>query len=450
MHAAPTQLPHQDGYLVGRGAAWFAFAMTIILMMFDYIDRQVIVSLFPHLKTEWGLSDKQLGGLVSVVSVTVALGGIPIALFADRVSRVKSIVAMAAVWSLATISCMFAGSYAHLFAARALVGVGEAGYGSVGAGLISSHFPSRMRGGLMAAFFASASLGSVAGVVLGGVIAARFGWQAAFGVVGIPGLIFALLYLFVKDYGTVRLDPRREQARRSTAEASGFIARALARSATMRWVCVGGAAQLIVVSTVWSWLPSYLNRFHGMAVQEAATRTALVVLACAVGSVIWGVLADRAGRRVPGRRLVTVAIACLITLVVLLTAFAGPLLGLQLGLGQQLGLVLFAGLFMTCTSGPVAATVIDVVHPGLRSTGAAVLSLFQNLFGLAAGPFITGALSDTFGLREAMAVMPLFGLLSAWALLRASRSYAGDLQSQQQARATEASAPGAAAALARG
>ncbi len=72
--------PHSrqpDRYLAGRGQAWFAFAMTFALMLFDYIDRQVIVSLFPHIKTEWGLSDKQLGGLVSVVSLTVAIGALP-------------------------------------------------------------------------------------------------------------------------------------------------------------------------------------------------------------------------------------------------------------------------------------------------------------------------------------------------------------------------------------
>ena len=134
-----------DEYLIGRGQAWFAFAMTIGLMLFDYIDRQVIVSLFPYMKAEWDLSDKQLGALVSVVSVTVAIGALPVALLADRYSRVKSIVAMATVWSLATISCMFTRSYAQLFAARALVGLGEAGYGSVGAALIASMFPARMR-----------------------------------------------------------------------------------------------------------------------------------------------------------------------------------------------------------------------------------------------------------------------------------------------------------------
>ena len=95
--------PEQNGYLFSRGQAWFAFAMTLGLMIFDYIDRQIIVSLFPYLRAEWALSDKQLGSLVSVVSVTVALGALPVALYADRASRVRSIVAMATVWSLATI-----------------------------------------------------------------------------------------------------------------------------------------------------------------------------------------------------------------------------------------------------------------------------------------------------------------------------------------------------------
>jgi MFS family permease len=81
---------------------------------------------------------------------------------------VKSIVAMALAWSLATISCMFTRSYAPLFTARAVVGVGEAGYGSVGAALIASVFPLRMRSALLSAFFAAASVGSVLGVLLGG------------------------------------------------------------------------------------------------------------------------------------------------------------------------------------------------------------------------------------------------------------------------------------------
>src|SRR5678816_2249577 len=325
--------PGDDGYLFGPGQAWFAFAMTLALMVVDYVDRQVIVSLFPYMKTDWGLSDKQLGALVSVVSVTVALGALPVALVADRVSRVKSIVVMATLWSLSTISCMWAKGYGQLLAARAMVGLGEAGYGSVGAALIASHFPDRMRGALLAGFFASASIGSVLGVMLGGVIAAKWGWQAAFGVVGVPGLVLALLYLKVRDYETVKLAPALDAKRQSLGEAVRHIVKVLARSRTMLWVCIGGAAQLIVVSALWSWLPSFLNRAHGIAPAQAGVKAAAVVLAGAAGAVICGALVDRAGLKQPRRRLMAMALLCLASMAVLVAAFTVALApSLQFGL----------------------------------------------------------------------------------------------------------------------
>ncbi|MEP6721577.1 MAG: MFS transporter [Variovorax sp.] len=440
MHALPSNKANADSYLFGPRQAWFAFAMTVGLMMIDYIDRQVIVSLFPHLKEAWGLSDKQLGALVSVVSVTVAVAALPIALFADRASRVKSIVAMATIWSLATISCMFTRNYSQLLAARAVVGLGEAGYGAVGAALIASHFPARMRGALLAGFFAAASVGSVLGVLLGGLIAARWGWQAAFGVVGIPGLVLALLYAKVRDYRTVALTPRLDRATRSTGSAGRAVVQALVRSRTMLWVCIGGSAQLIVVSAIWAWLPSYLNRVHGMAPERAALSAALVVLGGAVGSVLWGALIDRSGRRRPRAKLHTMALLCIASMLVLVFAFGAPHFGLAITKQAQFIFIVLGGFLMTCTVGPVSAVVIDVIHPGIRATGASVLAVFQNLFGLAAGPFIAGILSDAWSLQQALTAMPLFAVLAAWAFLRAARSYEPDLQRVGQVQREEAAA----------
>lgn len=421
MDLRPSPSPAGDGYLFGPRAAWFAFAMTIALMVVDYVDRQVIVSLFPHMKEDWGWSDARLGGLVSIVSVTVALGTIPVALFADRASRVRCIAAMATLWSLATISCMFAQNYGQLLAARALVGLGEAGYGAVGAALIASHFPQRMRGALLAGFFASASVGSVLGVMLGGAIAARWGWQAAFGVVGVPGLVLALLYLKVRDYRTVELTPALDRATRNSREVALHIVRALARSRTMLWVCIGGAAQLVVVSSVWAWLPSFFHRFHGTTTERGALLAAGVVMAGAVGSVVWGTVVDRAGLQRPRRKLLAMAGLCLLSLLLLGLAFAMPLAP-----NAQLVLIVAGGFTMTCTVGPVSAIVIDVVHPGLRATGSSVLSLFQNLFGLAAGPLVAGLLSDAWGLQAALALTPLFALPAAAAFLQAARTYEAD------------------------
>ena len=276
-------------YLFGRGPAWFAYLMTIGLMVFDYIDRQIIASMFPFLKADWMLTDAQLGALVSVVSVTVAVFGIPVAWVADRFSRVKSIMAMAATWSLATVACMFSLGYSHLLVARAFVGLGEAGYGSVGAAMVATHFPQRMRGAILGGFFASASIGSVLGTVLGGVIALRFGWKAGFGVVGIPGLILALLYVFVRDYKTIEAANAPAAGLVATASRSEMI-RSIVCSRTVRWICVGGAAQLISLSALRSWLPSYLNRTQHLPPDKAGLQAAVVVLAGAVGSVVLGLL----------------------------------------------------------------------------------------------------------------------------------------------------------------
>jgi MFS transporter, Spinster family, sphingosine-1-phosphate transporter len=427
-HALETARGLPDDYLIGKRQAWFAFAMTIGLMLVDYIDRQVVVSLFPYMKADWGLSDKQLGALVSIVSITVAAGALPVALLADRYSRVKSIVVMATIWSLATLSCMFTRNYGQLLTARAFVGLGEAGYGSVGSALLASVFPARMRAALLAAFFASASVGSVLGVLLGGVIAAKWGWKAAFGVVGIPGLVLALLYLKVRDYRTVDLTPELGQATKSTGSTAKFVARALLRSPTMLWVCLGGAAQLIVVSSIWAWLPSFLNRFHGIAPDQAAIKAALVVLCGALGSVVWGAVVDRAGKTRKRNKLFTMAALCIVVLLVLMPTFGATAPEPTLSPSTQFALIAFGGFMMTCTVGPVSAVVIDVVHPGVRATGASVLALFQNLFGLAAGPFIAGVLSDSFGLAVALTAIPACSALAAIFFLLAARSYERDLQ----------------------
>jgi MFS family permease len=278
----------------------------------------------------------------------------------------------------------------------------------------------------MGCFFACASVGSVLGVMLGGAIAARWGWQAAFGVVGLPGLILALLYLKVRDYRTVELTPRLDAATRNTGTAARAVMRALFRSRALLWVCLGSSMQLIVVSAVWSWLPSFLNRVHGLPADQAGVKAALIVLCGALGSVVWGAVVDRAGARRAQGKFVAMATLCLASLLVFAVAFGHEHLGLGLSPQLQYALIALGGFLMTCTVGPAAAIVFDIIHPGVRATGASVFALCQNLFGMAAGPFITGVLSDRWGLEAALTAMPLFAVLAAWAFMTAARSYEAD------------------------
>jgi MFS family permease len=153
-----------------------------------------------------------------------------------------------------------------------------------------------------------------------------------------------------------------------------------------------------------------------------------VVLAGAIGSMVWGAVVDRAGMRGSRIKFTVLALLCIATLAALVFAFGAPQFGLALAAPTQFALIALGGFLMTCTVGPVSAIVIDVIHPGVRATGCSVLALFQNLLGLAIGPFIAGVLSDAWGLESALTVIPFFGALAAIAFLVAERSYEIDKQ----------------------
>jgi MFS family permease len=126
-----------------------------------------------------------------------------------------------------------------------------------------------------------------------------------------------------------------------------------------------------------------------------------------------------------------------------------PSLAATASFGTQFALIALGGFMMTCTVGPVSAVVADVVHPGVRATGLSVLALFQNLFGLAAGPFLTGVLSDVYGLQAALAIVPAFGVLAAVFFMLAARSYEADVHRVERIELqTEGAERGGRAALA--
>jgi MFS family permease len=398
---------------VPRARVVFAAAFT--LMLLDFADRQVVVATFPQVQAEWGLSDAQLGALVSVVSVTVGLGAFPAALIVDRWSRVRAIAFMGTIWSLAAAAAGAAQSYGQLLTARAALGAGEAGYGPAAGALLATMFPPARRATVLGAFQAAAPLGAMLGVVLGGVVAARWGWRAAFWVFVPPGLVLALLFLRVRDYPTVRLDgpPGARSARGVLRELFR------ARSGTAGYI--GGAVQLVVVSTVYTWLPSQLHRAYGLPVDRAAAATGLVILAGFAGMIGFAHVADRAAvRNLPARLLVPAGLA-MFTAGLLSTAFVavGP------GVVQFL-LIVVGGATMTAAVGPVSAVVVDVVHPALRATAISTLTVVQNLVGLAVGPVLAGWLSDRYGLTTALAVLPLLCVVSAAMFCCGARFYERD------------------------
>jgi cyanate permease len=109
-----------------------------------------------------------------------------------------------------------------------------------------------------------------------------------------------VLFLFVvRDYKTVAL-PRRTTRAKHRLSARAVTAE-LFRPRTALVTCIGAGLNLLVVSTTWAWLPSYLNRYHGLAPDQAGLKTGLVVLVGGIGAFLWSVIADRLSSRLPRR-----------------------------------------------------------------------------------------------------------------------------------------------------
>jgi predicted MFS family arabinose efflux permease len=274
-----------------------------------------------------------------------------------------------------------------------------------------------MRATIIGGFLAAASLGSVLGVVLGGFIAARWGWKTAFGIVGVPGLVLAGLYLFVRDYRAPELGRSQSGGLKRAQE----VARELLRARSGIAACFAGALQLVTVSTLLAWLPSYFNRVYGLPADRSGLAAASIIVCGTIGAVVWANVADRMAQRGVHRRMLTSAACCSASFVLFASGF-GPL---PPG-GFQIAVIVCGAFLMSATTGPVPAVVIDVVHPALRSTAGSMVAVVQNLFGLGIGPLISGALSDAFGLQTAMAIMPVSCGLAAVLLVIGSRSYAAD------------------------
>jgi len=229
-----------------------------------------------------------------------------------------------------------------------------------------------------------------------------------------------LLLVFVRDYKTVALAQPAKAA--APALSARRVVAELLRPRTALITCIGAGLNLLVVSTIWAWLPSYFNRYYGLAPDRAGAKTAVVVLLAGVGAVACSALADRLSSRIAAARLVVPAVAAVLTSTLMIAAFALAKPG-----DLQFALILAGSLVMAGSVGPTDAAVIDVSHPALRATAVSVLSLTRNLFGLAGGPLLAGALSDRYGLTFALATVPLFGIAAAAFFLWAARTYPRDV-----------------------
>lgn len=421
--------PPPEGYLFSKAYTAYVFLLLWLLYFFDYVDRMVVVSLFPFLKADWGLTDAQCGALVSAVYWAIILFSFPISIAIDRWSRKKSIGIMAVLWSLATVACALTKNFSQLFAARTAIGIGEAGYAPGGTAMISALYPEKKRAFMVGIWNASIPVGMAAGIVIGGLIASHWGWRHAFGIVALPGLVIAILFFFVKDYKTVGLEktvdsggaekePRIAVKRMSKMD----IVRTFAGTPSLLLTYLGFAGMMFTSISMSTFLPTYFQRVQGFELQKATLLASGIMLTSIIGSPLGGWIADTWMKKNIRARLLLPSLSAFSAAVLFIGGFH-----LFTGGMVQYGIFLLAGIASIAWASSAIAVTQDVVHPGLRAVSYALCVITQNLLGSSLGPVVTGVLSDRYGILVALKIASMTALISCVLFYLGSRFYKRDL-----------------------
>lgn len=405
--------------VTGRGTL---LGMLLLVYSFNFVDRQILGILIGPIKADFRLTDTQLGLLGGPAFALFYTGlGIPIGLLADRRGRSGVIAVSLALWSLFTALCGAATNFVQLFLCRLGVGVGEAGGVAPSYALIADSFPATQRARALAIFSLGIPLGSAAGVLFGGMVAASVGWRSAFITVGLAGLAVVLPFRWL-----VRDPPRRADAPAATPVRE--VARTLAAKPSFWLLAFGAASSSMLGYGVAFWLPQLLQRSFGLGlVQTSQFYGAILLLGGVAGVLLGGWLGERAGAKEKAGYARLPALAFLL---------AVPLYAAAIYSGSA---TLAFPLFVLCQAlayiwlGPVIAAVQHLVPQPMRATASAVFLFVNNLIGIGAGTLMMGALSDALtprlgdeALRVSMLLSLTFYLLAALLMWLGSRRLAQD------------------------
>lgn len=406
----------------------YALGVLIVVYTFNFIDRQILSILMEPIKADLGLSDTQLGLLSGFAfAAFYATLGIPIASYADRGNRRNLIAGALTIWSAMTALSGLANNFWQLLLARIGVGVGEAGCSPPAHSMIADYYPAERRATALGLYALGIPFGILFGFVAGGWLNEFFGWRTAFFVVGIPGIVLALVVRY-----TVAEPPRGlSEGRSLTGERSSIAATFVYmwNKRAFRHLAIGGALTAFVGYGITSWMPSFLARSHGMSTGEIGTWLGLILgIPGGIGIVAGGWLADRLGARDPRWYMWIVAIALVVCVPLSVGVYLAPTAGLALLL---LCIPVALGNFYQATT---FAQVQGLAPLRMRAVAAAVLLFILNLIGLGLGPTVTGNLSDllapSFGhesLRYALLLCALVNLWAGWHYWRAGHFLREDL-----------------------
>jgi MFS family permease len=437
----------------------FTFFVLVAINTLNFYDRQVLPAVQEKFRKNWDLSDTELGWLGTAFILLYAVVGLPLGRLADRWHRKWLLAVGVALWSLMTFASGLAWGFWSLFVFRLGVGIGEATCAPTASSLIGDLVSARRRALAMAVFMLGLPLGLALSFFVSGAVAQRYGWEAAFFVAGVPGLVLAVAALFILDPPRGAADSVKDEGGGMTDESKtrtqsgagsslipppsfGQVVRRVLGMPTMWWIIISGALHNFNMYALGSFVASFLKRYHDLSVAQAGSVSGLVYGVGAVGIFAAGWLGDRAFRHSVRGRLNVAWIGVAAAVPFLLIALAAPPGQLWLCVGGLLP----ACLLMYAYYGTVYATIQDIVEPSLRGMAMAIYFCAMYLLGAVLGPVATGWLSDHFarraaeadgaatvtewhkavGLHDAMYIIPILDLVLVAVLFAASRTVTGD------------------------
>jgi len=416
--------------------------LLVLGYIFNVVDRGALGIPVQPIKEELQISDTAMGLLTGLAfAAFYSVMGVPIARLADRWHRVKVLSLAVGLWSLATAACGAAWNYASLFLFRSLTGVGEAGGSPPSHSLISDYFPRVKRATALAVYAMAVPIGTAIGNIVSGNANLMFGWRLTFVIVGLPGLLVALLILL-----TLKEPPRGysdgpNRSRRTQAPPFFEVFRFLLTRKSFMHMSLAAALHAIVWYAGSNWNATFFIRSHGMDTGQAGQYLAAFALIGAAGSFLGGYLSDRMSSWnhdmrwymwVPG-------IACLVMVPFQFLSYLSP--DLAIVRPSFAIMVVLASMFF----GPSFAVAQSVATVRMRSVSTSVLLFIQTIIGLTIGPLVVGILSDVFqptrGLDSLRWGMVIAGLANIWAAVHyyiGSRRYREDLAETAELDAAEA------------
>lgn len=384
-------------------AAW-TLAILTGLNLFNYLDRYVLSAVLPGLQRDLGLSDGQAGRTATSFMIGYFVTSPFFGYLGDRISRKWLIASGILVWSLGTVLTGTAGGLGMLMACRVLVGVGEASYATIAPSYLADTFGPERRNNALTVYYVAIPVGAALGNIVGGLVAARYGWRPAFFWAGAPGLLLALVLLPFAE-------PKRGAAEGGTPAVKPAPGEGLRlfRIPDFTLVVAGYTAYTFALGAFGHWGPTFLSRIHGVPAATAGTFFGGVLVVSGLVATLLGGFAATAWRR---RQRAGYAWTLVLS-VVLATPVAWVALSASTRTVAMVGLA--AAMFLLfLPTGPINTLVLESVPAHLRSSAMAGSIFCIHLFGDMWSPEVVGRLSDAWGsLQRAAQILPLALLVCA-------------------------------------